>query len=40
MKYLTENKFIEKVELHESGFININLKIFEIIKYLQKSKKK
>ena len=35
---LNKNKFVKKVELHESGFINITLKIFEIIKYLQKSK--
>ena len=32
---LKENKFIEKVELHENGFVNINLKILEVMKYLQ-----
>ena len=35
---LKENKFIEKVELHENGFVNINLKILEVMKYLQMSK--
>ena len=28
---LNKNKFVKKVELHESGFINITLEIFEII---------
>ena len=36
---LKNNKFILKVELSEKGFININLKIFEIMKFFEKSKK-
>ena len=33
---LKNNKFILKVELSEKGFINISLKIFELMKFLEK----
>ena len=35
---LKNNKFILKVELSEKGFINISLKIFELMKFLEKSR--
>ena len=33
------NKYIESIDLNESGFIDITLNIFEVSKYLNKTKK-
>ena len=35
---IEDNLYVEKIELNDTGFINLNLDILEILKYLQKSK--
>ncbi len=39
MPMISENKYIESIDLNESGFIDVTLNIFEVSGYLNKTKK-